>query len=202
MAAKKKQIAVNEEVIDASEEAVRLYLRYLEDPKSLVDHERVAVLEREARWELDLIARLRILGEVVRLSEPDRASLEQNFAEHAKSWVEKNDVPWRAFTAAGVSDDLLRRAGFPVSKKPSVQSRPRRTRSLDLRSRVLSWVDDQTVPFMTRDLVIAMGCSPASGAQLIRKLSEEGILESVGTDPAYRGAGRSPMLYRKKRGAA
>ena len=184
------------------EEAVRLYLMYLEDPGSLRDpaeiqRKTVAVLEAK-----DPIEKLRALAEVERASAVDDDVLREGFVRHGKAWADQNGIPVSAFLELKVPDDVLQEAGFEVPLR-----RPRRGRqaasSASSRQRakavpvdaIKSHILERTGTFVLADIQSGVGGCPATLRKAVEELVEAGRVERLGPDQDYRGRGRAPILY-------
>jgi len=186
-----------------AEEAVRRYLMFLEDPRQLVDKERVATLEDEVTKATDPIERLKALSELDRAKRADGEGVKLGFIVHAKTWADANEVPRPVFQQVGVPDDVLRAAGFEVGRvalsrrapEASADRRARR-RALPVRQEEIKrYVLGLEEPFKLVDITAAIGGSPATVRAAVESLVEEGRVTKLGPDPNHDGIGRAPIVY-------
>src|SRR6266540_6056206 len=100
-----------------SEEAVRQYLRYLEDPNSLRDEQEIQKKTKAVEGATDPIDKLKAIAELERVASVEEEPIRKGFVEHAKAWAEDTGVPVSAFRQLKVPDEVLREAGFSVPTK-------------------------------------------------------------------------------------
>src|SRR5690242_8025220 len=88
-------------------------MRWLKNPASIVDSERVDELRRQADAEtIDEIEFLRVLTELERAQTCDGSELEAAFVVCARAFSEEEGISVGAFQKAGVPESVLRRAGL------------------------------------------------------------------------------------------
>jgi hypothetical protein len=181
------------------EEAVRLYLTFLENPDSLRDDEQVNQLEKKLSTVSDPLERLKTFAAIERAKTVDSETLQRNFVQHAKTWADENDVPPAAFKQARVPDDLLRQAGLVSDKRRSGAasgagaSRPR-ARAVTI-AQVKEHVLGRQGTFLLADVMREAGGSQATVRKAIDELIKSGDLEKLGPVPDYTGRGRAPLQY-------
>lgn len=186
----------------AAESAVRDYLRAMQDPGSLRDDARINDLQKQLEKSDDGLERLRLRQQLMDAQAPSIETYEDGFVTHAKAWADESGITSKAFLDEGVSNEVLRRAGFDVGG-------PRRGRSSrnssgtvtrTRRSRVTAEEVRNAIPggtFTIKTLQDASGASPAVVRKVVAEEEQAGRLTSEGTDPDHRGPGRAPILYRK-----
>jgi hypothetical protein len=187
-------------VTSSAEAAVRRYLSWLDDPSSIVDAEAVAEADAAFTAATDPMARLHAAADRERASATDTAALEAEFIAHASDYAAEADLPVSAFSAVGVSDDLLRRAGFSLPGTRAKRSAARGARTA--RASQVSVSDIQRVAiemadeFTLAQLAEKAGGSPATVRKAVSELMIEGKVLDIGPDRNAGGPGRAPTLYR------
>ncbi|MDY7106493.1 MAG: hypothetical protein S0880_35400 [Actinomycetota bacterium] len=186
------------------EEAVRLYLLYLDDPAKLRDEQLIEKLEGEAEKAGDPVEKLKVLGELERAKAINGDQFRSDFVRLAHGWAEDQGVPVTAFTSMGVPQDVLAEAGFDV---PRGRGRGRRNGTAagggrrTQRSRRVSVEEVKsgvpTGPFTVKDLEEASGATGATVRKAIAELVDAGSIKDLGPDREYHGRGRAPTLYGK-----
>ncbi len=189
---------------DLAEQAVRRYLEFLADPSTAVDGNRVADLETALASARDVIAKLKLHGELERARQGDVTELRSAFARHARAWAQRNDVSVEAFRALGVSDIALAESGFDLGRSSTrrAKSAPvarvaRSPRSSNvsaktIREAILSHAGTFTLARVMADA----GGSPGTIRKVVDELEAEGRVRNEGADPHHSGRGRSPHLFR------
>src|SRR4051812_13575375 len=112
---------------DPAEAAIRRYLRWLDDPSSIVDTAAIEEAEAAARRTTDVLDKLKALSLVDRLRSGDDAAVKRAFLEHAKAWGDANEISPTAWIRLGVPPDVLRQAGITgnrAARQSSVRPRP------------------------------------------------------------------------------
>lgn len=185
-----------------AESAVRDYLRALHDPSSLRDDDKITELTQKLTSSEDGVERLRLRQTLLDAEAPSIERYEDEFVTHARAWADEAGVGVKAFTDEGVSNDVLRRAGFNVGgtrggrrARSSPASAPRARRSRVTAEDVRSAIPNGT--FTIKALQDSSGASPAVVRKVVAEEEQAGNLRSEGTDPDHRGPGRAPILYRK-----
>jgi hypothetical protein len=181
-----------------AEEAVRQYLRFLEDPNTLRDDAEIEKQQRAVEKATDPIDKLKALAELDRVSNVDAEPVRKGFVEHAKAWSEELGVPVSAFQELKVPDDVLREAGFSV---PAGRGRGRsagisrqRAKAVPIED-IKAWVLNQKGTFLLSDVMSGAGGSPATVRKAVDELIEAGSVEKLGPVPEYSGRGRAPIQY-------
>lgn len=186
------------------EDAVRRYLEWLEDPSSVVDDEAVARAEAAVAEARDPLARLHALADLEHARQVDGGSIEEDFVAHARAYAEAESIPVAAFQAAGVPDDVLRRAGFSVGgrRRSGSSSAGRRSGGggrrapqvsiEEVKAAALRLPKQFTLADVARE---AGGGSPQTVRKAVDDLISEGKARRIGPKPDHRGRGRAPTLY-------
>jgi hypothetical protein len=184
------------------EEAVRLYLMYLDDPNKLVDQTEVKKLETELDNNKDPIDRLRAIAALERARNVDGQQYEADFVRYAKDWADQEGVPLVAFQQMNVPGDVLARAGFDgrtrrrrgaTGVRRQASGRPRAKSVSSERNQ--EWALESTEPFTLTEVQQGIGGSPATVKKAIDELLSIGRLEKLGPSRDYRGRGRAPSRY-------
>lgn len=189
---------------DLAEDAVRRYLEFLADPSSAVDGRRVAELERQLADSTDVIAKLKLYGDLDRARQGDVAELRSAFARHARAWAQRNDVGVEAFRALGVSDIALAESGFDLGRstasrskaapsvKPARAPRSSNVSASTIRSAILA----RSGTFTLARIMSDAGGSPGTIRKVVDELEATGKVRNEGADPDHSGRGRAPHLFR------
>jgi hypothetical protein len=183
-----------------AEEAVRQYLRYLEDPNTLRDDAEIEKRQRAVEKATDPIDKLKALAELDRVSNVDEEPIQKGFIEQAKAWAEEVGVPVSAFRELKVPDEVLREAGFEVAG-PRRRGRGAGTAGSGQRAKpvpiedIKAWVTNQKGTFTLADVMSNAGGSPATVRKAIDELIEAGSVEKLGPVQDYSGRGRAPIQY-------
>lgn len=176
------------------EEAVRSYLRWLEDPSSVRDHEAIARATEESESAADPLDRLKALSRLQALEAVDGSHHRELFVVHASAWASENDVSPEAFVAYGVPTEVLHDAGILHTKEPA-PGRGGKRRSRVSPDSVRAAIPDGT--FTIADLERASGASTATVRKVIGEMTEAGTLKDHGPDQKHTGRGRAPLLFSK-----
>lgn len=186
----------------ATDSAVRDYLRAVKDPSSLRDDSTIADLRKKLEEADDGLERLRLRQQIADAESPNLARYEEGFITHAKAWADEMGIGVKAFTEEGVSNDVLRKAGFSLpgrrgrgaNKSSAASGRAPR------RSRVTVDQVRAAIPqggFTIKKLQDVSGASPAVVRKVVVEEEAAGRLVKGGADPDHRGPGRAPVLYRR-----
>lgn len=187
----------------STEDTVRQYLKYLEDPATLVDQNVVDKLEAKVAKAKDPIDKLRALAELERAKAFDGSELEEAFIREARAWADSENITLGAFRKMGVPDDILARARFDElqrrgrqrrSSSSSNNSRSGRGRSTSA-DEVQAWVLATKDSFTLADVQRAVGGSPATIKKAVDELTASGRLTNLGPMPSHAGRGRAPYHY-------
>ncbi len=177
--------------------AIRDYLVALKDPSALRDDDRLESLRRELEQTSDELERLRLHQQILDAEQPRVERYEDAFLQHAKAWADEHGVSAKAFTAEGVSSQVLRRAGFRIGRgggrrQTSASTRRRtRTSSEDIRKAIPSGT------FTIKRLQEKTGASAAVVRRVVQEEVERGNVTDEGPDPDHSGPGRSPTIYKR-----
>lgn len=186
------------------ESAVRRYLGWLDDPRSVVDEAAVASAEAAFAAASDPIDRLHAAAARERARAADVDRILADFLANARAYADAEGIPVEAFRALGVDDDVLARAGFAVPLTGRGRSRSGRgaSRQSSPRSRQVSVATIKSTAaggpkrFTLAQLAErAGGGSPATVKKAVDELIAEGLAVNVGADPTYQGPGRAPNVY-------
>lgn len=175
----------------SAEEAVRSYLRWLEDPTSMRDAEAIAAATEEAASAADPLDRLRALSRLQALETVDGDSFRDGFVAEAALWARENNVTPEAFVTYGIPTEVLRDAGILHDPKPARRSAKPRTRVSPeaVRAAIPSG------PFTIAELEQASGASTATVRKVIAEMTEAGTLLDLGPDQQHSGRGRAPLRF-------
>jgi hypothetical protein len=183
------------------EEAVRRYLRYLEDPGSLRDEQEIQRKTKAVEAATDPIDKLKAITELERVSNIDEKPIRKGFVEHAKPWAEDAGVPASAFRELKVPDDVLREAGFTLpagrGRGRSAGGQRQRARAVPIEN-IKGWIQNQKGTFLLADVMNGAGGSPATVRKAVDELIEAGQVKKLGPVPDYSGRGRAPLQYSPK----
>jgi hypothetical protein len=181
-----------------AEDAVRTYLRYLEDPNALRDEAEIDKGRQAVETAADPIDKLKAIAELERVSNIEEEPIRKGFVGHAKDWAYEVGVPVSAFRELKVPDDVLREAGFDV---PTGRGRGRSAHAPRQRAKAVpiedikDWVLSQKGTFLLADVMNGAGGSPATVRKAVDELIEAGSVEKLGPVPEYSGRGRAPVQY-------
>jgi hypothetical protein len=186
---------------DNVDETIRQYLRYVSDPNSLVDRDKVSALEAAAERTEDLLERLRIYSELGQLSAIDVDAIKAKFIKHAGRWAKQNGISVEAFRRMNVPEDVLVAAKLQQKTKASRRvsiSTPsnavkRRTRVST--ETILGLVPD-TGDFTVKSIAEASGASDATVRKVIMELEEQRKITQIGTERSAGARGRGSAVYR------
>jgi hypothetical protein len=125
----------------------------------------------------------------------------KDFITHARAYAEAQSIPIAAFRAVGVSDDVLRQAGFGVAGRTGRAPRAGRAAGAP-RAKQVS-VDELKAAalglpkrFTLADVSAAAGGgSPATVRRAVDELISGGKVSKLGPKPDHQGPGRAPTLY-------
>lgn len=182
---------------DEAESAVRNYLTALKNPGALRDDERIAKLQQRLDETSDEVERLHLRQQLREAQTPPVERYENEFITHAQAWAEEQGLTPDVFAEEGVSDDVLRRAGFRRGR----ERRARTTRRPRGRTRVSA--DEVRAAIQSRDSFTIKSLEQQTGASVgmirnvVNEEEEAGRVVREGTDPDHVGPGRAPTLYRR-----
>jgi hypothetical protein len=184
------------------EQSIREYLIGIATQgKPQVDKEGIKALkaqikEAERSKDSDPLETLKLYAELERKQEGEVRDLsgeEAAFVANAKEYAEEQGIPVVAFQRAGVSDDVLKKAGFDVkasSKSASTGGGRKSSLTLDEVKKKLPSGD-----FKISDLASTLDRSTMTTRNYVTKLVEAGAIREVGEDSS--GPGRAAKVYRK-----
>lgn len=185
-----------------AEAAVRAYLRYLNEPDSLIDRGALAKLEKAVNAAKDPIERLHAVAALRRASSADPSEVEDAFVEAAPAYAAEADLDRADFAALGVPDAILQRAfgGGRRGGRRSTRGAGRARRSTGgarggvdaVKRAVLAMAGE----FKLAELTVA---SPITVRKAVDELIEAGQVERLGPDPHHASRGRAPIVYRTVR---
>src|SRR5690606_21122000 len=102
-----------------------------------------------------------------------------------KAWADAEGITASAFSALGVSDDVLKQAGFEVTTKTKARkSTGARAPRLDYEE-VKKAASKLGSGWKLSDLADALGSSPATTRNYVIKLLEDGTISDLGEDPKH-----------------
>lgn len=171
--------------------------------RPVVDREAVKALKAQIRTEADVINKAKLLSELEREEAgrvPDLSGDEAAFVAEAKGWADDAGVTAAALQALGVSEDVLRRAGFEVKAGAAAKPSGRGTRAGG-RAPALPFDDVAAAArklgsgWKLTELAAALGREPMTVRNYVTKLIEQGVIADLGEDPKHSGRGRAPNIY-------
>lgn len=184
---------------DTSEDAVRQYLLFLEDPGQLRDDKEIQRQTQAVLDASDPVDKLKALAELERLASIDEEPIRKGFVEHAKVWAEAQavPVPLSAFRELKVPDEVLREAGFdvPASRGRSAGTGERQRAKAVPVDTIKSYVLGLKGTFVLTDVMSGVGGSQATVRKAVDELVESGAVEKLGPMSDYSGRGRAPVQY-------
>lgn len=171
----------------------------------MVDREAVKALKSQIRSESDIINKAKLLSELEREEVgrvPDRSGDEAVFVAEAKAWAEDAGITASALQALGVSDDVLKQAGFEI-KVPGSAGAGSGGRSSRSGTRAPAIPLDEVAAAARKlgsgwkitDLAAALGREPMTVRNYVTKLIEQKKIADLGDDPKHDGRGRAPKIY-------
>lgn len=183
----------------SSESAVRDYLVALKDPAALRDDERVKELQKRLDESDDQLERVRLRQQIQDAEQPSIERFEEEFITHAKEWAEAHGVSAAAFSAEGVADAVLRKAGLTSrrggrSARKGAATRSSRVSAQDVRAAIPQGT------FTIKLLQERTGGSVATVRNVVKEAEREGLIKAQGSDPDHVGPGRAPTLYKRVSG--
>ncbi len=193
-----------------TEDGIRGYLDSLrQSDKPVVDREAVKALNSQIREETDAINKLKLLAELETARAgrvPDRAGEKAVFVAEAKAWAEAEGVPASAFQALGVSDDVLKEAGFDVpaggARRAKLAGGARRSSGTRAPAIPLATVATEAKKlgsgWKLTDLAAVLEREPMTVRNYVAKLISQGLVSDLGDDPNHDGRGRAAKLYRAR----
>jgi hypothetical protein len=181
-----------------AEEAVRLYLLFLEDPAKLRDDAEIQKKTKAVLDAADPIEKLKALAALERAANIDEKPLRAGFVANAKAWADDQGIPLGAFRELKVPDDVLREAGFDL---PAGRSRGRgagggreRAKSVPVDD-IKAHVQGLKGTFTLADIITGFGGSPATVRKAVDELIDAKHVKKLGPDANYQGRGRAPIQY-------
>jgi len=186
---------------DNVDETIRQYLRYVSDPNSLVDRDKVSALEAAAERTEDLLERLRIYSELGQLSAIDVDAIKTKFIKHAGPWAKQNGVSAEAFRRMNVPEDVLVAAKLQqkvkatrrVSSATPGNAAKRRTR---VTTETIMGLVPATGDFTVKSIAKDSGASDATVRKVIMELEEQRKITQIGTERSAGARGRGAAVYR------
>jgi hypothetical protein len=185
------------------EDAVRLYLLWLDDPNKLRNETEIQNASKAVQDATDPIDKLKALAQLQRVSTIDKQPLREGFVTHAKVWADQAGIPASAFRDLKVPDDVLREAGFglPTGRRrgrgtPASANGRQRAKAVPVEN-IKAYVLNQKGSFILTDIMGGIGGSQATVRKAIDELIESGQVEKLGPVPDYAGRGRAPIQYNR-----
>jgi hypothetical protein len=182
----------------SSEEAVRQYLLYLENPEQLRDEKEIQRKTKAVLDAADPVEKLKALADLERVANIDEGPLRKGFVENAKAWAEELSIPLTAFRELKVPDDVLREAGFSVAagrgRGRAGTGERQRAKAVPIEE-IKTWILNSKGTFVLTDIMSNVGGSPATVRKAVDELIEAGSVEKLGPVPDYAGRGRAPVQY-------
>jgi len=185
------------ELTAADAEAVRQYLAWINNPKSVLDTDKIESLQAELEKSSDPMERLALNSELIRAQNPDGDELIRGFVTSAKRYADEHNILAQAFLDEGVPAEVLRQARLLTGRgeggrgKGAKGSRVSRTSSEHIRETALSFKEPFTIN-MLRD---ASGGSVATIRKCLDALVEENLLTKLGPASDWSSPGRPAHQY-------
>lgn len=185
------------------EDGIRSYLDSLGvSNKPQVDRDAIRDLKSQIREETDSINKLKLLAQLEHEETgrvPDFSEEHAIFVAEAKAWAASEDVPVSAFQALGVSDEVLREAGFEVpaaGRRRSAGGSGSGTRAPALPlDEVAAAARKLGSGWKLTDLATVLEREPMTVRNYVTKLIEQGVVADLGEDPKHNGRGRAAKIY-------
>jgi hypothetical protein len=185
----------------SSEDLVRRYLLFLEDPDRLRDESEIQRKTKAVLDAADPVDKLKALADLERVANIDEEPIRKGFVEHARAWADEAGVPVTAFRELKVPDEVLREAGFelPAARgrgRGAVAGERRRAKAVPV-DEVKAFVLGLSGTFVLADVMNGAGGSQATVRKALDELVESGAVEKMGPVPGYSGRGRAPIQYNR-----
>jgi len=185
----------------SSEDLVRRYLLFLEDPDRLRDESEIQRKTKAVLDAADPVDKLKALADLERVANIDEEPIRKGFVEHARVWADEAGVPVSAFRELKVPDEVLREAGFdlPAARgrgRGVVGGERRRAKAVPV-DEVKTFVLGLSGTFVLADVMSGAGGSQATVRKALDELVESGAVEKMGPVPGYSGRGRAPIQYNR-----
>lgn len=185
------------------EAAVRRYLSWIDDPRSVIDEDAVARADAAFAAASDPIDRLHAAAARERARAADVDRIASDFVAHARAYADAEGIPVEAFRTLGVDDEVLSRAGFdlPLTGRGSSRGRPASRPAASRGPQVSVTTLKATAAGGPKRFTLAQladragGGSPATVKKAVDELIADGLAAKVGPDPNHQGPGRAPILY-------
>lgn len=186
-----------------ADDAIRLYLRWIQDPTCLVDHERIAELQARADEAEDPLERLRAYSELEQVGVVDERAIRAGFVKHAKAWAAANDISPEAFRRMDVNPADLKAAGLLAKRgasKRSTSAVPGEVRKRKPRVAPETIVEHMPAKgeFTIRSVAEASGASEPTVRRVIDELVALGDVLAAGTAKNTGSRGRAPLAFRRR----
>ncbi|SRR6266545_884077 len=182
----------------SSEDAVRQYLLYLDNPEQLRDEKEIQRKTKAVLDAADPVEKLKALADLERVANIDEGPLRKGFVENAKAWADDQSIPLSAFRELKVPDDVLREAGFSVAagrgRGRGGTGERQRAKAVPIEE-IKTWILNKKGTFVLTDIMSNVGGSPATVRKAVDELIEGGFVEKLGPVPDYSGRGRAPVQY-------
>lgn len=175
-----------------TEEDVRRYLTFLENPECLVDKTAVEDARRAAHEKSDPIDRLLALETVRRMEIVDRDAVRGPFLKSVRPWAMSVGVHHETLLSAGVPRQDLVDAGFEL--EPAQQPTTARRSRVSIEDVVREAIDAGR-PVTVQELVCLSGASTGTVRKAIGVMLEDGRLVDDGPDPEWSSRGKPPVRY-------
>ncbi|MEZ5246697.1 MAG: hypothetical protein R2707_16485 [Acidimicrobiales bacterium] len=182
-----------------TESAIRNYLTYLRDPESLRDEDEIVKLREQVESAVssgDAIAEWKARTELKRAEEVDGTAFRDAFIDHAKQYVDEQDLDPSVLGDMGVPAADLKSAGLVSMGRSTTAPGDRQRRSRvtieDVKAAVPS-----TGNFTSRDLEDKTGASYGTIRKALAELVRDKVITDEGADAEHSGRGRAPVVYRK-----
>jgi len=182
----------------STEDVIRRYLNYLQDPASVRDEAQITKLRKEVETAKDPVAKLRAMSALQRAQQVDGTDARKAFVKVARQWAQSEGIGVESFRELGVPNADLAAAGFAVRGR-----RPARTARRRRRARRVPVADIKSAAgklpkrFTVKDLEAASGGTNATVRKALSEMVSDGAVNQLGPDPDWSARGRIPILYER-----
>lgn len=184
----------------STEDAIRRYMEYLQDPESIRDQDQITKLQKTVDTATDPVDKLTAMGALDQALAVDGSEVREAFIAVAKDWADTEGVPPDAFRQLGVPAADLAAAGFKTrgGRRTATGPAPGRSRARRVPlSDIKAALGSVPKRFHVKDLETVSGGTNATVRKAVAELVAEGTVTDLGPDPDWSGRGRSPVLYEK-----
>jgi hypothetical protein len=190
---------------DEAELAVNRYLNFLADPSSILDTNRISVLEAELAAATNPLKKLHAHAALEKARRSDGDDVREAFVKHALPYAVAHDISVSSFRSVGVSDIALAEAGFDLGHgriKAKIAKATRtplpggRLRAPKVsKSSIQNHIMQMSGSFTLNDVILGIGGSIATVNTVVKEMVGAGSIKQLGPDTNHQGRGRAPIRY-------